>query len=479
MLFNSFEYLIFLPIVFLLYWNVCKSGRSKNLLLIAASYVFYGWWNIRLLGLIFLVSIVAFIGGVVVASKKTTPFWRRATLTIVIILNIATLVAFKYYGFFASSFVRVLNVVGFTPDIPTLNLILPVGISFYSFQAISYVIDVYRGTTSATKDLHAFLVYISFFPQLVAGPIERASNILPQFLRDKRPFSYKRGVGGMQLILWGLFKKMVVADNAAEAVNIVFAQWDSIGTINLWIGAILFSFQIYGDFSGYSDIAIGSSRLFGIDLMKNFNLPYFSRDIVEFWKKWHISLTSWFRDYLYIPLGGNRKGKGKEIRNMFIVFLVSGLWHGANFTYILWGAYHAILHIPVKFFKKKGNKNVKEAAGQTPFYKDAFWMGITFFLVMVGWVIFRADTTTHALSYIASMFSHYTPASQIIGKIPLLWCAALVLIEWHTRFDENPLALSGNGIWKISFVRWTSYVVIFLICLFFAGSPQEFIYFRF
>ncbi|MDE7420540.1 MAG: MBOAT family protein, partial [Muribaculaceae bacterium] len=190
MLFNSFEYLIFLPIVFLLYWNVCKSGRSKNLLLIAASYVFYGWWNIRLLGLIFLVSIVAFIGGVVVASKKTTPFWRRATLTIVIILNIATLVAFKYYGFFASSFVRVLNVVGFTPDIPTLNLILPVGISFYSFQAISYVIDVYRGTTSATKDLHAFLVYISFFPQLVAGPIERASNILPQFLRDKRPFSY-------------------------------------------------------------------------------------------------------------------------------------------------------------------------------------------------------------------------------------------------------------------------------------------------
>lgn len=479
MLFNSFAYLIFLPIVFLLYWNVCKSGRSKNILLIAASYVFYGWWNVRLLWLIFLVSIVAYIGGIVVATKRVSPVVKRITLAFVIISNIATLVAFKYYGFFASSFVRILSVVGFTPDIPTLDLILPVGISFYSFQAISYVIDVYRGKSPATTDIWAFLVYISFFPQLVAGPIERASNILPQFLHDRRPFSYKRGVGGMQLILWGLFKKMVVADNAAEAVNIIFPQWESIGTINLWIGAILFSFQIYGDFSGYSDIAIGSARLFGIDLMKNFDLPYFSRDIVEFWKRWHISLTSWFRDYLYIPLGGNRKGKAKAMRNMFVVFLVSGLWHGANFTYILWGAYHAILHIPVKFFRKKGKKDEGENVGRTPFYKDAFWMGITFLLVMVGWVIFRADSTTHALSYITSMFSHYTPAASIAGKIPLLWCAILVIIEWNARHKENPLAFSDKGIWKVSFVRWTSYVAIFLICLFFAGSPQEFIYFRF
>lgn len=477
MLFNSFAYLIFLPIVFLLYWNICKSGRSKNILLIAASYVFYGWWNVRLLWLIFLVSIVAYIGGLVVASKKVSSVGRRLTLAFVIISNIATLVAFKYYGFFASGFVRVLNAVGFTPDIPTLDLMLPVGISFYSFQAMSYVIDVYRGKSAATTDIYAFLVYIAFFPQLVAGPIERASNILPQFLRDRRPFSYKRGVGGMQLILWGLFKKMVVADNAAEAVNIIFPQWESIGTINLWIGAILFSFQIYGDFSGYSDIAIGSSRLFGIDLMKNFNLPYFSRDIEEFWKRWHISLTSWFRDYLYIPLGGNRKGKVKAMRNMFVVFLVSGLWHGANFTYILWGAYHALLNIPVKFFRKKGKKD--EYVVRTPFYKEAFWMGITFFLVMVGWVIFRADSTTHALSYIASMFSRFTPASYVIGKIPLLWCAILIIIEWFTRFNENPLAFPDKGIWKVSFVRWASYVTIFLICLFFAGSPQEFIYFRF
>lgn len=479
MLFNSLEYLIFLPIVFLLYWNTCKSGRSKNILLTIASYVFYGWWNVRLLWLIFIVSIVAYGAGIVVASDKSSRFLRRATLTGVILLNIGTLIAFKYYGFFASSFVKVLNVVGFSPDIPTLNLILPVGISFYSFQAISYVIDVYRRQTPATKDLWAFLVFISFFPQLVAGPIERASNILPQFLRDKRRFSYRRGVGGMQLILWGLFKKMVVADNAAEAVNLIFSQWESIGTINLWIGAILFSFQIYGDFSGYSDIAIGTSRLFGIDLMKNFNLPYFSRDILEFWKRWHISLTSWFRDYLYIPLGGNRKGERKTIRNMFIVFLVSGLWHGANFTYILWGAYHALLHIPAKYARKLGWINNDKQSIRYPFLWDAFLMGITFFLVMVGWVIFRADTTTHALHYIGAMFSHFTPADKLIGKIPLLWCAALVFIEWKTRFNDNPLSFPATGIWKSSIVRWGSYVAIFLICLFFAGSPQEFIYFRF
>ncbi|MDE6695874.1 MAG: MBOAT family protein [Muribaculaceae bacterium] len=479
MLFNSFEFLIFLPIVFLLYWKVCKSGRDKNILLLISSYVFYGWWNVRLLLLIFLVTLVAYIGGRVVGADRSSKSVRKAALIIVIIMNIATLVAFKYYGFFASSFVRVLNAVGFTPDIPTLNLILPVGISFYSFQAISYVIDVYRRKISATHDVLAFFVFICFFPQLVAGPIERASNILPQFIRDKRRFSYKRGVSGMQLILWGLFKKMIIADNAAEAVNVIFTQWESIGTINLWMGAILFSFQIYGDFSGYSDIAIGSSRLFGIDLMKNFNLPYFSRDIVDFWKRWHISLTSWFRDYLYIPLGGNRQGKGKAIRNTFIVFLVSGLWHGANFTYIAWGAYHAILHIPVKFFRKSGANDVRKTDNRLSFFSDAFWMGITFFLVMIGWVIFRAESTTAAFSYIGAMFSSFTPSKYIIGKIPLLWCVVLIVIEWRTRFNENPLSLPYKGIWKNAFVRWTAYVVIFLICLFFAGSPQEFIYFRF
>lgn len=479
MLFNSFEFLIFLPIVFLLYWYICKSGRSKNILLIIASYVFYGWWNIKLLWLIFTVSVIAFTGGLAVASRQSSNIIRRATLLTVIIFNIGILVIFKYYGFFASSFVKVLNTVGFYPDIPTLNLILPVGISFYSFQAISYVIDVYRRKTPATTDIWAFLVFISFFPQLVAGPIERASNILPQFLRDKRRFSYRRGVAGMQLILWGLFKKMVIADNAAEAVNTIFGQWDSIGTLNLWIGAILFSFQIYGDFSGYSDIAIGTSRLFGIDLMKNFNLPYFSRDILDFWKRWHISLTSWFRDYLYIPLGGNRKGKNKTIRNMFIVFLVSGLWHGANFTYILWGFYHAILHIPAKFIRKAGWQDSNNHISKYPFLWNAFWMGTTFFLVMVGWVIFRADTTTDAISYIMSMFSNYTPSNNIIGKIPLLWCGLLILIEWKTRFNENPLVFSNKGIWKSSFIRWGSYLALFLICLFFAGSPQEFIYFRF
>ncbi|MDE6741880.1 MAG: MBOAT family protein [Muribaculaceae bacterium] len=479
MLFNSFEYLVFLPIVFLLYWNACKSGRSKNILLIGASYIFYGWWSFRLLWLIIMVSAVAYVGGIVVASRKSTLAVRRAMLTAVVVLNIGILVAFKYYGFFASSFVRVLNAIGFTPDIPTLNLILPVGISFYSFQAISYVIDVYRRKIPATTDITAFFAYICFFPQLVAGPIERASNILPQFLRDKRRFSYKRGKSGMQLILWGLFKKMVIADNAANAVNTIFSQWETIGTINLWIGAVLFSFQIYGDFSGYSDIATGSSRLFGIDLMKNFNLPYFSHDIVEFWKKWHISLTSWFRDYLYIPLGGNRKGRKKEIRNTIIVFIVSGLWHGANFTYILWGAYHALLYVPAKFLRKANTGNDNYTPRKPTFFKEAFWMGITFLLVMVGWVIFRAETSSDAVRYIISMFSNYIPADGIIGKTPLLWCAVLMLIEWRTRSNDNPLAFSDSGIMRNTYARWVSYIALFLICLFFAGSPQEFIYFRF
>lgn len=301
MLFNSIEFLIFLPLVFLIHWFACKSGRSKNLFLIAASYLFYGWWNMKLLALIFLVTIAAYGAGIAIDSPKASPRSRKFMLVTSIIINIGTLVAFKYFDFFAESFTKVLQAAGLSPDIPTLNLILPVGISFYSFQAMSYAIDVYRRKISATHDPAAFFVFISFFPQLVAGPIERASNILPQFLRNRRRFTYKRGVEGMQLILWGLFKKMVVADNAAVIVNQIFADPQDVGTINLWIGALLFTFQIYGDFSGYSDIAIGTSRLFGIDLMKNFSLPYFSRDIAEFWRKWHISLTTWFRDYLYIP----------------------------------------------------------------------------------------------------------------------------------------------------------------------------------
>ena len=479
MLFNSFEYLIFLPIVFLAYWFLCPSGRAKNIFLIAASYLFYGWWNMKLLALIFLVTLVAYGAGAFIDSARSTSRMRKAALWTTLLVNIGVLVAFKYYDFFASSFVRVLEAFGFSPDIPTLNLILPVGISFYTFQAMSYTIDVYRRKIRATRDPAAFFVFIAFFPQLVAGPIERASNILPQFTRDRRRFSYKRGVGGMQLILWGLFKKMVVADNAAVTVNVIFADWESVGTINLWMGALLFTFQIYGDFSGYSDIAVGTSRLFGIDLMKNFNLPYFSRDIAEFWRKWHISLTTWFRDYLYIPLGGNRKGKLRTVGNTAVVFLVSGLWHGANFTYIVWGAYHALLFIPLVLAGKSKRHLEASTRRGLPLFSESLMMGVTFLLVMVGWVIFRAETVTHAFSYIAAMFSHFTPIPYLMGKQPMIWILLLVAIEWTTRFRQNPLAAASSGLWSCPVVRWTGCLLLFIVTLVFAGDPQEFIYFKF
>lgn len=480
MLFNSFEYLIFLPIVFLLYWFVCKSGKQKNLFLIAASYLFYGWWNLKLLFLIIAITLIAYLtAGYIDNSPKSERLRRRIALVFNLIVNIGILFLFKYFDFFASGFAKILLSIGFTPDIPTLNLILPVGISFYTFQAMGYVIDVYRGKIGAEKDPVTFFVFISFFPQLVAGPIERATNLLPQFRRNKRRFTYKRGVEGMQLILWGLFKKMVVADNAAVIVNEIFKNWESVGTINLWIGALLFSFQIYCDFSGYSDIAIGSAKLFGIDLCANFRLPYFSRDIAEFWKRWHISLTSWFRDYIYIPLGGNRKGKLKTIRNTIVVFLTSGLWHGANLTFVIWGAYHALLFVPLLIFGKTHRYKTEQTGKYVTTFRETAMMGVTMLLVMIGWVIFRAETATHAFNYIAAMFSNFSMATQIMGKRALAWVLILIAIEWITKFKSNPLQFSNSGIFKYRMVKWSIYLLIFCVTIICAGNTQDFIYFKF
>ena len=473
MLFNSFEFLIFLPIVFLVYWFLCRKGKSKNIFLILASYLFYGWWDFRFLLLIIFISLISFTGGLVISEEKIKSGLKTLVFWSALVLSFGTLFIFKYFNFFTQSFVRVLETVGFTPDVPTLDIILPVGISFYTFQAASYLIDVKRGTQRATRDISAFFVFISFFPQLVAGPIERASNILPQFLESERKFTYERGVSGMKLILWGLFKKMVVADNCAIIVNQIFQNWPSVGTLNLWIGAFLFTFQIYGDFSGYSDIAIGTARLFGIDLMKNFSLPYFSRDITEFWKKWHISLTGWFRDYVYIPLGGNRKGKAKTVANTAAVFVVSGLWHGANFTFLLWGAYHALLFIPFRIYGRKTYKT------EIPILRDSLMMGITFLLVMIGWVIFRAETLGDAFGYIANMFSSYRPSDFIRGKIPILWCLILLLLEWFGRYKETPLDFPARGIFSLRPLKWACCLIFFLITLVFAGQSQEFIYFKF
>ncbi len=351
MLFNSIEFAIFLPIVFILYWFVTnKNLKLQNILLVLASYVFYGWWDWRFLSLIVFSSFVDYSVGVAL-SKTTLVRKRKALLWTSILINLGFLGFFKYFNFFAESFADAFTLFGRHMETSRLEILLPVGISFYTFQTLSYSIDVYKRKLEPTKDVVAFFAFVSFFPQLVAGPIERATNLLPQFYK-KRHFVYARAVDGMRQILWGLFKKMVIADNCAEYANQIFNNYEDYSGSTLFLGALFFTFQIYGDFSGYSDIAIGTSRLFGFNLMQNFAFPYFSRDIAEFWRRWHISLSTWFRDYLYIPLGGSRGGTWMKVRNTFIIFIVSGFWHGANWTFIIWGFLNALYFLPLLIMKK-------------------------------------------------------------------------------------------------------------------------------
>lgn len=468
MLFNSISFLIFLPITFLLYWFIFgKNVKWQNIFVVAASYLFYGWWDWRFLLLIALTTFCSFVSGLAIERTPRKKVWLWGN----IMLNLGILCLFKYYNFFVDNLESLL---GINLDSITLNLILPVGISFYTFQALSYSIDVYRGKIRATTDIAAFFAFISFFPQLVAGPIERATNLLPQFL-NKRQFDYAKGVDGGRQILLGFFKKMVIADNCAVYVNDVFATPDSFGGINLWIAAVLFAFQIYGDFSGYSDIAIGIARLFGIDLMKNFRNPYLSRDIAEFWRRWHISLTSWFRDYIYIPLGGSRCAKSKTIRNTMIIFLVSGFWHGAEWTFIAWGAYHAVLFIP-QIARGTNRRYLDE-----PAMRESLLMGRTFLLVVIGWVLFRADNIEAAWHYLRRMFTNfqYCDFSSLLLVQTLFWIALLMAWEWVERHREHAFDFASHGLLRYSFVRWIIYISVIIICLAFHGQQGEFIYFRF
>ena len=342
MLFNSFEFLVFLPIVFLLYWFAFKKLRAQNLFVVVASYLFYGWWDWRFLILIAFTTLCSYASGILLERQEGHRHIQRLISIANIVLNLTILGIFKYFNFFSENLQHLFQWFGFELDWVTLDILLPVGISFYTFQALSYTIDVYRHKMKPTHDIVAFFAFISFFPQLVAGPIERATNLLPQFERQ-RAFDYTAAVDGMRQILWGLFKKIVVADTCAVAVNQIFANYQTLDSLNLVWGAFLFTFQIYGDFSGYSDIAIGTAKLFGINLLQNFNFPYFSRDIAEFWRRWHISLTTWFRDYIYIPLGGNRVSTLKHIRNILVVWALTGLWHGASWNFIVWGLLNGII----------------------------------------------------------------------------------------------------------------------------------------
>lgn len=395
-----------------------------------------------------------------------------------VVLNLGILGLFKYYNFFVGNLQALLTPVGVNLDSITLNLILPVGISFYTFQAISYTIDVYRRKLEPTNDIVAFFAFISFFPQLVAGPIERATNLLPQFLRPRK-FDYAVAVDGCRQILWGLFKKMVVADNCATYVNKVFDAPDSFGGINLWLAAFLFTFQIYGDFSGYSDIAIGVAKLFGINLMRNFKTPYFSRDIAEFWRRWHISLTTWFRDYIYIPLGGSRCKKTKVLRNTFIIFLVSGFWHGAEWTFIAWGGFHAALFTPL-VLRGKNRKYLGEVANDSwlPSMSESLMMAWTFLLVMIGWVLFRADNIVFAWSYLCRMFTDFS-ITGFPSKLVFVWIFILMIVEWVERKRNHPFDIAGHGLLRYRFFRWTAYMTLVFICLTFKGAQGEFIYFQF
>lgn len=469
MQFNSVEFLLFLPIVYLFYWYLLRSSlRWQNVFVIVASYVFYGWWNWTLLGLIVFTSFLGWGGGLL--TERVDQKKAKVLVGLNVAINLAILAVFKYYNFFVENLVALGVSIGVNINITTLNLLLPVGISFYTFQTLSYVIDVYRGQIRATRDVVAFFAYVSFFPQLVAGPIERATNLLPQFLQSRR-FDYEKSVDGLRQILWGMCKKVIIADNCAMIANEVFKHSSDASWLTLVFGALAFTFQIYGDFSGYSDIAIGTSRLFGFDLMTNFRTPYFSSSITEFWRRWHISLNTWFRDYLYIPLGGNRKGKTRQILNTLIVFGLSGLWHGANWTYIVWGLYFALLSIPYII-----NKELRRFEGR--------WWSIllTFILVVGGWIIFRAGNMSQAGEVFAGIFTLKSGfAWQELGLSSIMvistsfFVLSLMLVERFTQSYNHPL----QALHLPRVGRWSVYLMLIFLMLFFVGRSETFIYFQF
>jgi alginate O-acetyltransferase complex protein AlgI len=481
MLFNSIDFAIFLPIVFALYWFVAnKNLKLQNFLIVAASYFFYGWWDWRFLSLILFSTIIDYtIGQKLRVEENETK--RKVLLSSSILLNLGFLGFFKYYNFFLDNFITAFSFFGTEINANSLNIILPVGISFYTFQTLSYTIDVYKRKLEPTNDIIAFSAFVSFFPQLVAGPIERATNLLPQFYK-KREFNYAKAVDGLRQILWGLFKKIVIADNCALYANEIFNNSSDYTGSTLFMGAIFFTFQIYCDFSGYSDIAIGTSRLFGFNLKQNFAFPYFSRDIAEFWRRWHISLSTWFRDYLYIPLGGSRGGKWNKIRNVFIIFIISGFWHGANWTFIIWGALNAIYFLPLLLTNKNRNNLEVVAQGKVlPSLKELFSILLTFSLTVFAWVFFRAENLSHAVQYVSDLFKH--PGSFLLvsvymkHKVIILLLLIFVLVEWFGR--EGQYAIAHLGIkWKRPF-RYALYYVIIISIFWFGGKEQQFIYFQF
>lgn len=479
MLFNSFEFAVFLPVSFLLYWFVFqKNLKAQNVFLLLISYLFYGWWDWRFLSLIVFSSLIDYLAGIKIEASKTV-LQKKLFLWLSLCTNLGFLGFFKYYNFFQQSFTDMMSAIGLQTNSYSIAIILPVGISFYTFQTMSYSIDVYRGEMKPTKNIIAFLAYVSFFPQLVAGPIERAINLLPQF-KVRRVFNFEDGADGLRLILWGLFKKVVIADNCAVFVNQIFNNYQDASGLELILGAVLFAFQIYGDFSGYSDIAIGTAKLFGFDLMTNFRTPYFSRDIAEFWRRWHISLSTWFRDYLYIPLGGSRGNKSRIVLNTFIIFIVSGFWHGANWTFIVWGALNAIYFLPLLLLgKNRNNMDVVAKGKLLPSFRELWQMGLTFTLTCFAWIFFRSESVGDAFNYIQSVsIEYFIPEnfSHLKSFLPAMIVIWLVF-EWLSREATWNIYLKSLN---ASLLRYGIYYLIFF-CIWAYGAFEEvqFIYFQF
>ena len=452
MLFNTLTYLIFITLVFCIHWSV-KNKQAQNGVIVLASMVFYGWWSVPCLGLMVGTCVLNYL--LVKAMQWHKPQTKRKPwMVFALLMNFGILGVFKYFNFFADNLAVLLHSLNMNADLPTLNIILPVGISFYTFQLSAYVIDCYRKELYPALSFMQFMAFICFFPQLVAGPIERGRNLLPQFGK-KRTFNEATATEGMRLILWGLVKKMLIADNCEAQVDFVFSNYETVSASTLWLGALYFTFQIYGDFSGYCDMAIGSAKLFGIQLTQNFNRPYFATSMQDFWRRWHITLMGWFKDYVYIPLGGNRKGDLRKRINNLIVFTLSGLWHGSNWTFVCWGLYHALVYyLPVK--------------------------RLAFLLVVIGWVIFRAPDMEVAAGFLAGMFQPITLiTTPACSRMPLLLIVLLMVVEWRMKDHQHPFLWKNYGWQSSQMVRMVVYWLIFFTTVLFGGEQIQFIYFQF
>lgn len=479
MSFNSLEYLWFLPLVFSLYWFVFRSLRWQNLWVVVASYVFYGWWDWRFLLLIAFTTLCSYGSGLWIEYERQRGQKRRAYWVCAanVIINLLILGIFKYLGFFADSAVALASLVGWHLDVPTLDILLPVGISFYTFQALGYSIDVNRGAVRASHDLIAFTAFVSFFPQLVAGPIERARNLLPQFGKA-RTFDYQQAADGMRQILWGFVKKLVIADNCASYVQLIYGDPSSLGSQHLMMGMLLFFLQVYCDFSGYSDMAIGSAKLFGIRLSRNFETPEFSRDISEYWRRWHKSLNSWFADYVFMSLGG-WTSKWCIVRNVFIVFGLCGLWHGANWTYVCWGLYFGLLSVAYYMPPIRNRYKTAMPGGNNllPTGLEAWQMLRTFLLVIFGTPLFRCQSIAEVGQYYGAFLTNgWLHGGPKYSPVLLLIIALFFVIEWVQRHKEHPLQIEFIS---SRLLRWLIYYALLVLIFFFYISTSQFLYFQF